>query len=141
VPPPRPARDEEPPVVVDPVRVPDPWRRPTAEAPGTLKLGWELSGAGAMFAFICWGIWAASSQGGLDGPLLAFAIVLVVAVGVFAVSRLVGRMVLVQRFGRTRRSARAAHAVTGLFLVVAGLAYLRQTPWVVEVWEWVVGLR
>ena len=53
--------------------------------------------------------------------------------------RLVGRLVLVERMGRTRRSARGAHALTGLFLVAAGIAYLQQTPWVVSLYNWVLG--
>ena len=43
-------------------------------------------------------------------PLVAggAAVVLVVAGGMFALSRLVGRVVLVQRMGRVRRTARGA---------------------------------
>jgi hypothetical protein len=63
-----------------------------------------------------------------------------VAGGVFALSRLVGRLVLVQRMGRVRRTARGAHAVAGVFLSLAGLAYLKQTPWVVEFLTWFKGL-
>jgi hypothetical protein len=117
------------------------WQPPPKEDPRVLKLGWELSGIGAFFAFICWGIWAASARGRLATPLLAFGLVLAVAAGVFTVSRLVGRIVLVQRMGRTRRSAKGAHAITGLFLVAAGVAYLQQTPWVIDVFNWVRGVR
>jgi serine/threonine protein kinase len=113
------------------------WQPPPREDPRVLKRGWELSGIGALFAFICWGIWAASARGRLATPLLAFCIVLVVAAGVFGVSRLVGRIVLVQRMGRPRRSAKGAHAITGAFLVAAGIAYLEQTQWVVDLYNWV----
>lgn len=116
-----------------------PWPQRPREEPGTWRRGWELSGIGAFFAFICWGIWAASARGRLAGPLLAFGLVLLVAAGVFAVVRLLGRVVLVNRLGRVRRGARAAHAITGAFLVVAGIAYLQQTPWVVQVYRWVTG--
>ncbi|GAA1817899.1 hypothetical protein HC028_20790 [Planosporangium flavigriseum] len=112
--------------------------RPREER-GMLKRGWEMSGIGAFFAFICWGIWAASARGRLAGPLLAFCLVLLVAAGVFAVSRLVGRVILVNRLGRVRRSAKGAHAITGAFLVIAGIAYLQQTPWVMQVYRWVSG--
>ena len=130
-------------VVVDPLSVaPDrPWHAPTNEDPRTLKLGYEYTAIGAAFAFVCWGIWAASSGGGnLVGPVIAFLVVLAVAGGLFALSRLIGRLVLVQRMGRRRATARGAHAVTGIFLALAGLAYLRQTPWVVELLAWIRGL-
>ncbi|MGC9671037.1 protein kinase domain-containing protein [Planosporangium sp. 12N6] len=135
-----------PPKRVDPTETllsadPEPadWPQRPREAPGMLKRGWELSGVGAFFAFICWGIWAASARGNLAGPLLAFSLVLVVAAGVFAVARLLGRLILVQRLGRVRRSAKGAHAVTGLFLVAAGVAYLQQTPWVMQLYRWLSG--
>jgi serine/threonine protein kinase len=115
------------------------WPERPREAPGVWKRGWELSGIGAFFAFICWGIWAASAHGRLAGPLLAFCLVLLVAAGVFTVARLLGRLILVQRLGRVRRSAQAAHAITGLFLVAAGVAYLQQTPWVVQLYGWTTG--
>jgi len=143
VPPPRPPRADTG-VIVDPLRAdpagPDrPWRG-TSEDPRTLKLGWEYSGIGAAFAFVCWGIWAASNRGDLVGPVIAFIVVLVVAGGVFALSRLLGRLVLVQRMGRVRRTARAAHAAAGVFMALAGLAYLKQTPWVVDLLTWFKGL-
>jgi hypothetical protein len=39
--------------------------------------------------------------------------------------------------GRVRRSARGAHAITGLFLAAAGIAYLREVSWVLDVYHWV----
>jgi hypothetical protein len=141
VPPPRQQRADTG-VVVDPVSTaPDrPFYAPTSEDVRTLKLGWEYSGIGAAFAFVCWGIWAASNQGNLTGPVIAFLVVLAVAAGLFGLARLIGRLVLVQRLGRTRRTARGAHAVAGVFLGFAGLAYLRQTPWVVDILTWIQGL-
>ncbi|GIJ52058.1 hypothetical protein Val02_89440 [Virgisporangium aliadipatigenens] len=140
VPPPRPRRDDTG-VVVDPVHAeppPLPWHAPVDEDPRTLKLGWEYSGIGAAFAFICWGIWAtSSSSGNLSGPLVMFLVILAVAAGLFALSRLVGRLVLVQRLGRTRRTARVAHAVTGGFLAIVGLTFLQQTSWVMSAVTWV----
>jgi hypothetical protein len=137
VPPPRPPITDTG-VIIDPVHT-DPapqWRSGPAEDPRTLKLGWEYSVIGAAFAFVCWGIWAASNQGDLTAPIIAFFVVLFVAGGLFGLSRLVGRLVLVQRMGKVRRTARGAHAVAGVFLVLAGLAYLRQTPWIVDVLTW-----
>ena len=69
-------------------------------------------------------------------PLLGFVLVLLVAAGLFALFRLVGKLVLVRRMGRVRRSAKGSHAVTGLFLVAAGVEYLRETPWVVSFVTW-----
>lgn len=141
VPPPRPARADTGVLSVDPTHPPPatPWQQ-TSEDPRTLKLGWEYAGVGGAFAFVCWGIWAASSGGDLLSQLIAFLVVLVVAAGVFGLSRLIGRLVLVQRMGRVRRTARGAHAAAGVFLAIAGLAYLKQTPWVVDVFTWIKDL-
>ncbi|WP_213453365.1 hypothetical protein [Rhizomonospora bruguierae] len=107
-----------------------------------LRRGGGWTWAGGLWAFICWGIWAVSVRGAdLVVPTIAFALVLSVAAGVFVLSRLVGRVVLERTLGRRRRSAWVAHLLTGLFLVGAGLAYLRQTQWVVEVWTWLRGFR
>jgi hypothetical protein len=134
VPPPRPPK-------IDPTGTmteePPPWRTGPREDPQALKRGSEYTVVGAFFAFICWGIWAAAAKGRLAGPLFAFALVLAVAAGVFMIARLVGRIVLVRRMGRVRHTARGAHALTGLFLVAAGVAYLRQTPWIVELITWI----
>ncbi|MBM0237706.1 hypothetical protein JNW88_12000, partial [Micromonospora sp. ATA32] len=62
-----------------------------------------------------------------------------VAVGLFALSRLLGRVIWERQLGRVRRSARGAHLVTAAFLVGVGLAYLQQTEWVVTAWNWVTG--
>jgi serine/threonine protein kinase len=142
VPPPRPRREDTG-VVIDPVHgepPPLPWHAPVHEDPRTLKLGWEYSGIGAAFSFVCWGIWAASNSGdNLTGPLVMFLVILAVAAGLFALSRLIGRLVLVQRLGRTRRTARIAHAVTGGFLLVVGLGFLQQTQWVISAISWIRG--
>ncbi len=135
VPPPRPLgrRDQ----FADPLpEQQEPWRPPARASRGSLRRGWKLSGTGAGFAFVCWGVWAASNRGRLATPALTFAIVLAVAAGVFLLARLVGRLVLEQRMGRVRHTARGSHAVTGLFLVVAGVAYLRQTVWVIDAYTW-----
>ena len=83
-----------------------------------------------MFAFIGWGIWAASvrDQGG-SSPLLWFVIICAVGVGVFTVCRLLGRVVVGQMMGRPRRHARWAHAITGLYLTACGVYYLGETKW------------
>jgi hypothetical protein len=106
-----------------------------------LRRGGEWSWIGGLFAFVSWGIWTISARGGdLVVPVLAFVLALLVAAGVFALSRLLGRVVLERGLGRVRHSAWAAHLATGLFLAGAGVAYLGQTPWIVDAWNWVRGL-
>lgn len=106
-----------------------------------LRRGGEWSILGGLFAFVCWGIWAISSRGlSLTVPLFTFVLVLLVAAGVFGLCRLLGRVVLERSMGRTRRGAWVSHAVTGLFLAAAGVAYLRQTGWVVDAFTWLRGL-
>jgi hypothetical protein len=104
-----------------------------------LRSGGEWSAMGGLFAFVCWGIWAISSRGDLTSPLLAFVLTLLVAVGLFSLCRLLGRVMWERQLGRVRRSARGSHLVTGLFLAVVGLTYLQQTEWVMTVWNWVTG--
>ncbi|QLQ37397.1 hypothetical protein [Micromonospora robiginosa] len=103
------------------------------------RRGGEWSAAGALFAFVCWGIWAISGRGNLVAPLVTFVLSLLTAVGLFALTRLVGRLVLERQLGRVRRSARGAHMLTALFLAGVGVAYLQQTEWVVSAWNWVTG--
>ena len=118
-----------------------PQRRPLSWHISQLRRGGEWSSAAVLFAFVCWGIWAISSDGeDLTTPLLVFVLSLLVAVGLFALSRLVGRLVLEKQLGRVRRTARGAHMVTAVFLVGVGLAHLRQTDWVMQAWRWVTGL-
>ncbi|WP_320069304.1 hypothetical protein [Micromonospora sp. RTGN7] len=114
-------------------------RRPLSWHLSQLRMGGEWSAAGALFAFVCWGIWAISGRGNLGAPVLTFVLSLLVAVGLFALSRLLGRVILERQMGRIRRSARGAHVVTAVFLVGLGVAYLQQTEWVVSAWNWVTG--
>ncbi|WFE61916.1 MULTISPECIES: hypothetical protein [Micromonospora] len=114
-------------------------RRPMSWHVEQLRRGGEWSAAGALFAFVCWGIWAISGRGDLGAPLLAFLLSLLVAAGLFALSRLLGRVVLERQLGRVRRSARGAHLVTGIFLAGVGIAYLQQTQWVMDAWNFLTG--
>ncbi|GAB2960078.1 hypothetical protein GCM10027280_56100 [Micromonospora polyrhachis] len=104
-----------------------------------LRRGGEWSAFGALFSFICWGIWAISARGDLTSPVLTFVLTVLVAIGLFALARLVGRVVWERQFGRVRRTAKGAHLVAGVFLFVVGVAYLRQTEWVISAWNWVTG--
>ncbi|MGA5304420.1 DNA-directed RNA polymerase II [Nucisporomicrobium flavum] len=105
-----------------------------------LRRGGEWSFAGLLFAFVCWGIWAISSDGDLTAPIIVFFVSVLVAGGVFALSRLVGRLVLERQLGRTRRTAKGSHIVAGLFLAGVGIAHLRQTEWVMTAFNWIVDL-
>jgi hypothetical protein len=105
-----------------------------------LRRGGEWSTAALLFAFVCWGIWALSTSGGFTTAVIIFAVSLLVAAGIFALARLVGRVVLEKQFHRVRRSARGSHLITALFLVGVGVAHLQQTPWVVDAFNWVTGL-
>lgn len=106
-----------------------------------LKRGWEWSSLGALVAFVCWGIWAISERGvSLFVPVVTFVLGLMVAVGVFALSRLVGRLVLERSLGRIRHTAWPSHLITGLFLAAVGMEYLRRTQWIVEGITWLRAL-
>lgn len=131
--------------IVDPTVVGPPWtdqpRAPLRYQVRQLKRGGEWSAAGGLFAFVCWGIWAISERGGsLVTPVVALVLVMLVAVGVFFLCRLLGRVVVERMLGRIRRSAWLSHLATGLFLGAAGVQYLRQTEWVVEGITWLRGL-
>ncbi|MEV6598414.1 DNA-directed RNA polymerase II [Actinoplanes sp. NPDC051346] len=118
-------------------------RRPLNWHIAQLRRGGEWSFAGLLFDFVCWGIWALStstSAGGLTTPVVVFLVSVVVAGGVFALSRLVGRLVLERQFGRERRTARGSHIVAGLFLAGVGVAHLGQTGWVMTAVGWVTDL-
>jgi hypothetical protein len=115
-------------------------RRPIGWHMRELRKGGEWTTAGLLFAFVCWGIWAISTDGGLTTPVVIFVCSLLVAAGLFALCRLVGRLVLEKQFGRVRRTAKGSHVVTAIFLVGVGVAHLRQTGWVMDAYNWVVGL-
>ncbi len=117
-----------------------PARQPMAHQLQQLRRGGEWSFAAAVFAFVGWGIWAVSGDGDLLSPLVMFVLVLAVAAGIFALARLLGRVVLERQLGRTRRTARGAHLVAALFLTGVGITYLQQTEWVVDAWNWVADL-
>jgi hypothetical protein len=116
-------------------------RHPLAWHIRRLRLGSEWSSAAVLFAFVCWGIWAISSDGeGLTTPLLVFVLSLLVAVGLFALTRFLGRIILERQLGRVRHTARGAHIVVAVFMVGVGIAHLRQTQWIMDAWNWITGL-
>jgi hypothetical protein len=105
-----------------------------------LRRGGEWSTAALLFAFVCWGIWAITNSGNnLSTPIIVFLLSVIVAAGLFTLSRWVGRIVLEKQFHRVRRSARGSHLVAAVFLVGVGVAHLQQTDWVMKAFHWVVG--
>lgn len=134
------ARDPEP-TIDAPAPAPWPERkpdlRPAPDLSVVLKRGSEISGVGLVFAFVCWGIWSvASGRSGLTDRFLIFVMVVLIGVGIFLLSRLVGGLLWERLLGRVRRNARGAHIVTAGYLVAAGLGFLGQTPWVAHLWSW-----
>ena len=117
---------------------------PGAEVPAPhhtmrdLRRGGEWTSAAVLFAFVCWGIWAISSSGSVLTAITVLVLSLGVAAGLFALSRLVGRVVLEKQFHRVRRTARGSHLVASLFLIGVGLAFLQQTQWVMDAYRWVL---
>jgi hypothetical protein len=116
---------------------PDPRLGPPLSA--QLRRGARLTFWAAAFAFTAWGLWLLSGHGDLFTAVVVYAVVLTVAAGLFALSRLLGRLVLERRLGRVRRSARGAHLVASVFLAAVGVGFLRQTGWVLDAWHWMVG--
>jgi hypothetical protein len=113
---------------------------PFRTAARDLRSGGEWTTAAALFAFVCWGLWAIASEGNLLTSVIVFVLSLIVAGGLFALCRLVGRMVLEKHLHRVRRSALGSHLVTSVFLVGVGLAHLQQIDWVMQAYHWVVNL-
>ena len=111
-----------------------------AEEVRLFRRGAGLMLTGALFAFVCWGLWAISDGGNLGTPFALFVLTALVALGLYALARVVGRVIWEKQLGRVRRSARGAHLVTAVFLAGVGIAYLRQIDWVVTVWTWFTGL-
>lgn len=114
-------------------------RRPMSWHVSELRRGGEWTSAAVLFAFVCWGIWAISTDGDLTTPIIVFVLSLLVAAGLFALARVLGGVILERQMGRVRRSARGSHLVAAVFLVGVGLAHLQQTEWVMDAYHWVVG--
>ena len=111
-----------------------------AEEARQFRRGGRVTLMGALFAFVCWGLWAISNGGNFGSPIAIFVLTGLVAIGLYALARVVGRVVIERQLGRPRRSARGAHLITAVFLVGVGIAYLRQIEWVTEVWSFLTGL-
>jgi hypothetical protein len=119
-----------------PVRVVS-WERASRPALRSLADGWGLTATGLVAGFCGWGFWAAAGRGTISAPYLGLLFMLIVAAGIFALSRFFGYIVLEQTLGRPRLHARWAHLLTGLFLTVAGVSYFANTSWLVDGIDWV----
>jgi hypothetical protein len=102
-----------------------------------LRRGSEWTTAAALFAFVCWGVWALSGGGSLGTSAILLVVTLAVAVGVFCLARVVGYYVLERALHRRRRSARGSHLMAALFLAGVGVTDLQQTEWVMTAYHWV----
>jgi hypothetical protein len=98
--------------------------------------GWGFSAVGLLVAFCGWGIWAAAGRGTLASPTSGLVIMLTVALGLFMLSRFLGYVFVERLLRRQRLHARWSHAFTGIFLVVAGLSYLKNTTWLIDIVDW-----
>jgi hypothetical protein len=107
-----------------------------------LRRGGRWSAIGAAVLVGCWGLFALSSlSGDLAPATLALLVILAVGVFLFALSRMVGLVVLERSMGRVRRSAWASHAVAGLFWIASGVTYLTRIGWIVDAFNWIRGVR
>jgi hypothetical protein len=103
---------------------------------------WSMIGVGVLLG--CWGLFALSESsraGDQVAAALALLVVLGVGVFLFALCRLVGRVVLERSLRRVRRSAWVSHVIAGLFFASAGITYLARIGWVVDALSWLRGVR
>ncbi|WP_203960536.1 protein kinase domain-containing protein [Actinocatenispora thailandica] len=106
----------------------------------TLRRGIGLSITGALFAFVCWGVYAiANRDAKLANNFMMFVLVLVIAVGLFALCRLIGRLVIEGMMHRSRASARLSHLAVAAYLVAAGCGFAARVDWVSQAYHWVAG--
>jgi serine/threonine protein kinase len=107
----------------------------------TLRKGGGWTIAGASFVVLCWFVWAAANR--KSGAVLAPGFLVataVVAVGLFMVLRLLGRLVIEGWMHKPRNSAHGAHLGTAAFLFAVGVTYLQETSWVMQAYRWLKGL-
>ena len=93
-----------------------------------LRRGGEWTTAALLFAFVCWGIWAISNGGSMTTPIIVFALSVVVAAGLFALSRLIGRIVLERAENEVPASLAAAGTSVIPFQAGETMAWLFAGP-------------
>jgi hypothetical protein len=112
------------------------WQRTSSASRRSLSDGWGFTATGLIVAFCGWGIWAAAAPSSVRTPIVGLVIMLLVAAGLFALTRFLGLIVIERMWGRRRLHARWAHLFTGLFLTFAGVAYFVETTWIVDGIDW-----
>ncbi len=112
------------------------WQRTSSASRRSLSDGWGFTATGLIVAFCGWGIWAAAAPSSVRTPIIGLVIMLLVAAGLFALTRFLGFIVIERMWGRRRLHARWAHLFTGLFLTFAGVAYFVETTWIVDGIDW-----
>lgn len=123
-----------------PARHKVPWFGPDSRLGGSRR-GLELSIAAGLFTLVAWGVWAFdNSTGNFVTHLVFFLFVVFVAVGVFCAARLTGYYLYSRVFRRKRGSARLAHLLTAVFLVMAGVGWLKDVRAISEGLDWMKGL-
>jgi hypothetical protein len=113
------------------------WQRVSRPSLRSLSDGWGFTATGLLVAFCGWGFWAAAGRGTINAPYFGLLFMLVVGLGVFALTRFLGLIVLERMLGRPRVHARWSHLLTGLFLTVAGISYIANTSWLVDGIDWI----
>ncbi|HZE37383.1 MAG TPA: hypothetical protein VE172_01085, partial [Stackebrandtia sp.] len=131
------AEPPPPPSEPQPPEPPRTWTGPNGRF-GAITVGIELFVVGALFGFVGWGVWALSHMSsGFVYLLFMYLMVLLVAVGVFALARVIGTLIIVRMMNRTRRSARLSHLAAGALMVYAGIWWLGQVPFIADFMTWI----
>jgi hypothetical protein len=100
------------------------WQRAGLASRRKLFDGWGFTFAGLLILFCGWGVWAASGASGASiPPIVSLLFVVFAGAIVFAVLRLISRLVIEGMRHRRRPHARWAHFLTGTFLAVVGISY------------------
>lgn len=91
---------------------------------------------GLLVMLVGWSAWALTAgPAQLSQSGVVLGLIVAVAIGLFAVLRLAGGLLLERMLGRSRRSATLSHLIVGAMLVVAGVSLLRQVPWVLTAFD------
>ena len=115
--------------------------KPLRERLRLLRSGGRWTATGAIVLLVCWGLWASDSGGDLATEGLMLVLIFLVSLGLFAISRLAGGVILEKIFSRTRRSAVLSHMAIGLFLSIVGIKLLTQVSWVITAVGYLRGVR
>jgi hypothetical protein len=113
------------------------WYRASVASRRTMFDGWGFTFTGLLILFCGWGVWAASKAGRTSiPPIVSLLFVVVVGLVIFAVLRLVSRVVIEGMRHRRRPHARWAHFITGTFLAVVGISYFLHNSFLTQGSAW-----